>query len=96
MDPNHTINASFDVFHKLICIRGYKTIVRIMPHEVHDLEPPSESEAAMMLLKTAQIELPDGAPIPREATATSSAITGHEPDGATAGHSAIPGTHKGP
>ena len=43
--------------------------------EVHNLRPPSEGDAAAMLLKTAQIELPDGAAVPEEATSMVSMAT---------------------
>ena len=38
-DPNHIVHCAFRVVYTLSVVRGYKTIVRYLPHEVHDLEP---------------------------------------------------------
>jgi len=38
-NPDYVVNACFEILNKIICIRGYKTVVKLLPHEVHDLEP---------------------------------------------------------
>eukprot|EP01084_Bolivina_argentea_P096390 173310_1 len=38
-DPNYITNCAFRLVYTLSIVRGYKTVVRYLPHEVTDLEP---------------------------------------------------------